>query len=288
MPTGACDEPAIAIDGRRTETRAAAGTGRLVISRGTRHSVVTRAFATSPLKWLTPAFDAPAAWIFSSSYGGGLVDGDAIDIDVTVEAHARAMLSTQASTKVYRAAVGAASHLSARIEDHGVLVNLPDPVVCFAQARYRQVQTFHLGEHANLVSLDWMTSGRFAYGERWDFEAYDSRTTVTVADRLLVNDALRLHQSDGRLSARMGRFDVMALVILVGPLLGTAVAETITSIASRAPARRPDLIASAAPIANGCIVRLAGMRVADVRSALRDLLAFVPALVGDDPWERKW
>jgi len=35
-------------------------------------------------------------------------------------------------------------------------------------------------------------------------------------------------------------------------------------------------------------VRLAGAHVEDVRGVLRGLLDFVPGLLGDDPWARKW
>jgi len=50
----------------------AASRASLTIARGPRGSVVTRAYAEAPLKWLTPASPRGAAWAFASSYGGGL------------------------------------------------------------------------------------------------------------------------------------------------------------------------------------------------------------------------
>ena len=35
-------------------------------------------------------------------------------------------------------------------------------------------------------------------------------------------------------------------------------------------------------------VRIAGRRSKQVGARLRELLGFVPALLGDDPWARKW
>ena len=111
--------------------------GIVAVRRGPRRSTVTRAYAESPLKWLTPATHGEAAWVFASSYGGGLVGGDHLDVEIDVGAGAAAFLSTQASTKVYRSPAGASTRLAARVADGGVLVSVPDPVVCFASSNYR-------------------------------------------------------------------------------------------------------------------------------------------------------
>ncbi len=146
----------------------AAGRGRLRIVPGARagRSVATEAFATSPLRLLLPANHGRAAWVYTSSFGGGLVDGDAIAIDLDVEGRAAAFLSTQASTKVYRSTRGTSAGLRARVGEEALLVVAPDPVVCFAASRYRQRQEFELAGNATLVAIDWMSAGRWAAEER--------------------------------------------------------------------------------------------------------------------------
>ena len=39
---------------------------------------------------------------------------------------------------------------------------------------------------------------------------------------------------------------------------------------------------------DGCIVRIAGVSFEEVAAAAREYLRFVPSLLGDDPWVRKW
>src|SRR5688572_14237285 len=73
------------------------GRGELEIVRGPRRSVVCCALATSPLRLLLPANHGQAAWIYTATYGGGLVDGDSMSLGVTVGPGASAFLSTQAS-----------------------------------------------------------------------------------------------------------------------------------------------------------------------------------------------
>jgi urease accessory protein len=267
----------------------AAGTGSVRVARGRRGSVVTHAFASSPLKWLTPRNRGDAAWLFSSSYGGGLVAGDALDVELTVEPDAAALLATQSSTKVYRSTRASSISLRAAVGDGAMLVNLPDPVVCFAHSQYRQVQVFDLGHRASLIALDWMTSGRRAHGERWAFDDYGARATVRTGGHVVAYDSVRLSSRDGDLAARMGRFDVLAVLIIVGTPLAAHVGGILSAVNALAPERRSSILIAAAPVADsGCVVRLAGAQVEDVRRAVRDLLAFVPGLLGDDPWARKW
>ena len=232
--------------------------GVVAVTRGPRGSTVTRAYAESPLKWLTPATRGEAAWVFAASYGGGLVGGDHLDVEVDVDAGAAAFLSTQASTKVYRSAAGASTRLAARVADGGLLVSLPDPVVCFASSNYRQTQTFAIEASAGLVALDWMTSGRRGSGERWAFDAYASTTSLRVGGRLVLHDAVRLSATDGDLASRAGRIDVLAVVVVAGERLAAEAARVLAAVvggAGRAPRRRR-AVGRAAARTGACASRL--------------------------------
>ena len=72
-----------------------------------------------------------AARCVLSSLGGGLLQGDAIAVEARVGAGATLQLSTQASTKVYRGARGAAQSLDADVAAGGLLVVTPDAVTPF-------------------------------------------------------------------------------------------------------------------------------------------------------------
>jgi urease accessory protein len=266
--------------------------GVVAVTRGPRGSTITRAYAESPLKWLTPVTRSEAAWVFAASYGGGLVGGDHLGIEIDVGEGAAAFFSTQASTKVYRSPAGASTSLAARVGVGGLLVSLPDPVVCFASSNYRQTQTFAIDASAALVALDWMTSGRRGSGERWAFDAYASTTSLRAGGRLVLHDAVRLSATDGDLASRAGRVDVLAVVIVAGERLASDAARIVATVAAMPVERRAHVILSAAPLPGlalpGCVLRIAGEHGEDVRAVLRRLLDFVPGLLGDDPWARKW
>jgi urease accessory protein len=267
----------------------APGHARLGVIRSGVRSVVSRAYATSPLRLLMPANHGHAAWIYSSSFGGGLVDGDHIAMDIDVGRGAAAFISTQASTKIYRSPHGTSAEMRARVAADGLLVVAPDPVVCFSGARYRQTQTFELADRGALVLLDWVSSGRHVAGERWAFDEYHNQITVRVDGRLLVHDALALRAADGNLRERLGRFNVLAVAVLAGAPLAAA-ASALVSIAAAWPVlKRSDQLVAATVLGDcGCVVRFAGTSVERVGRTIREFLGFLPALLGDDPWTRKW
>lgn len=266
-----------------------AGRGELTVVRAPDgRSVVSRAYATSPLRLLMPKNHGHAAWVYTSSYGGGLVDGDRIVLDIDVGAGAAAYVSSQASTKVYRSVRGTSAEVHARIGQEGLLVIAPDPVVCFAASRYQQVQHLDLAADGGLALVDWFSSGRHATGERWAFDEYRARLRVRQNGTIVVHDSLALRAEDGDLAARLGRFDVLGAALLLGPPMRDRAVEIVTRVAQMPVTRRADELLAAAPVGDGCLLRFAGTSVEHAGRTLREYLGFVPQLLGDNPWARKW
>jgi urease accessory protein len=243
------------------------------------------------LKLLMPRNHGHAAWVYTASYGGGLVDRDAQSLTIDVGAGAAALISTQAATKVYRSPHGTSARLDARVADEGLLVVAPDPVVCFAGATYRQVQRIDLASTAGLVFVDWLSSGRRASGEHWAFDRYSSRTIVRSDGRLVFADGLELSASAADLRARMGRFEALAVVVLAGARISPWAGPLLEAVDQSPVVRRPESYLSIARLDHagaGAVVRIAGESVEAVARRLREVLGFLPALLGDDPWARKW
>jgi urease accessory protein len=268
---------------------AAATPGRVhleFVHNGTR-TVVTRAYATSPLRLLTPVNHGPGAWVYTSTFGGGFVDGDDMTLNVNVRPGATAVLATQASTKIYRSPRGTCMQLNAYVDD-GVLFVLPDPVVPFAGARYRQEQRFSVSPGGSLLVVDAWSAGRCASGERWRFLEYSSLLKITVDDRLLVHDSLALRAADGDMPRRFGRFNALATVAIVGPVFRADTERLLMWSAGQHAAVRADQLVTVAPLSDkGCLVRIIGASAEKVGQTVRALLDFVPPLLGDNLWSRK-
>jgi urease accessory protein len=264
-------------------------TGTIDIIRASDRSVVTSLYATSPLRLLTPRSHGTAAWIYTSSYGGGLLGGDSVRLAVRVGPDARAFVSTQASTKVYRSDDGTSVSVHAHVARGGQLILWPDPVVCYAGSSYVQRQQVDLDAGAGLVLVDAMTSGRRGSGERWRFDRYLATLSIRCDGRLALFDAIDLSPADGDLAARMGRFDVLCTAVVAGAPLRNEADRIVAAIAGRTIVRGADALVAASPIDGvGCLLRIAGRSTEHVAGIVRDQLSFVTSVLGDDPWVRKW
>ena len=266
------------------------GTGVLHFARSGSRTVVRRAFATSPLKLLNPRAtdDIDVAWVYTATLGGGLLGGDAIHLNIDVATGARALLATQASTKIYRSTRPTSQHLSASIADGALLGIVPDPIVCFAGSSFQQEQRYELSRGASLVLVDWMSAGRYATGERWAFDRYASRLELRREGRRIVYDGLRLSRETDAGLERMGRFNVWLSAILMGPLVSSYAEKIVARVSSQSVAHRSSLIVSAAPLGvDGALLRVAGVSVEQVGAVL-ERLGFLRALFGGDPLTRQW
>ena len=276
----------------RTERDNPNGHGALHVASVAGRSAVVGSWARSPLRLLTPRAPGQSVWAYTSTFGGGMVAGDRTRLEVRVDAGATCFLSTQASTKIYRNPAGlpCAHELSATLEEDALLILAPDPVQCFAEARYEQRQSFYLQAQSSLVLVDWLSAGRTARGERWSFDRYFSRNEIQREGRKVLLDALLLDAHNGAMNAphRTGRYNCFATVVVLGPSLRSEATALLTAISQQAIAPRADLLVAASPLAEGVLLRLAGLSVEQVGDAISQQLQFVRSLLDDDPWLRKW
>jgi urease accessory protein len=264
---------------------AKAGTAYLQFSRAGEHTVLTRAFSTSPAKLISTNPGRAACWVYAATLGGGFVGGDRVDLSADVEDGARALLTTQASTKVYRSLRRSRQSVTAKIGDAALLAVIPDPIVCYARADFAQTQRYELAAGASLVLVDWMTSGRRNCGEHWAFSRYESRVTITRGDRTVFMDAVVLQPGFDAVAARMSGCHVLLTLVITGPLVRDAADELLRRI-SALPIG--PLVAASPLTRGGIVVRMAGTSVEHVGRALRERLAFLDPLIGGDLWSRKW
>ena len=268
----------------------APGHGVLAVARVAGRSVVVERRAASPLRLLCPSNAGVAAWTYTSTFGGGLVDGDDVHLGVTVGDRAQALLATQASTKAYRGPVGVRQRVEATVGAHALLVVISDPLVPFADARIDALLDVELGDGATLAAVEGLAAGRVASGERWAAARCQTRLRVRREGALLLDDALLLDPGTGRRRGAHGAVRRAGRTsCCVGPPCATRRARC-----SRVRGRR-----TASPrgfprsswrcrSTDGCLLRIAAASTAILNARVREALACVGPLLGDDPFTRRW
>ena len=148
--------------------------------------------------------------VFLLTYGGGLVGGDQISLDVDLEIGTRLVLVTQGSTKLFKTpsrSIVSAQTLNVNIARGASLCYLPDPTQPFAESVYEQKQTFFVASDgtSSLCVLDWVSEGRRARGESWSLWSWKGRNEIREASeeesgscRLLLRDAMALTDKTAR------------------------------------------------------------------------------------------
>jgi len=252
-----------------------------IVRPGPTRSDVHRLRGAGPLRVLCPRAAGNAAWLVTSSLGGGLVDGDHVAFDVTIDAGATCVVTTQASTKAYKGTTS--QRTSVRVHGDGVAIVVPDPVVPFRAAQFSQRTEIALDANATLVLCDVLTAGRVAFGERWSAAHLDTTLDLEIGGTRLLHDRVVLA---GDVAARMRRFEAIATAVLAGPRIADLAQAELAGLVG--VERGANVIVAGSPLGDGALFRIAGERVEDVVTTMRMLLTRSCSQLGEDPWSRKW
>jgi urease accessory protein len=132
---------------------------------------------------------------------GGVTGGDRFDLDISVGAGARLVVSTAAAEKIYRS-LGADAEVSVRlkVDREGSLLWLPQEAILFDQARLRRDIEIDLAADAKVMLAEALIFGRTASGEAMQNGSLTDRWRVRRDGKLIFAETLKL---DGAIAAKL-------------------------------------------------------------------------------------
>jgi urease accessory protein len=210
------------------------------------------------------------------------------------------VLSRASSTLVNHSTSAFATSQTLRLtlKADAALYLLPDPVTCFEDAMYNQIQHFQLEETSSLIILDWVTSGRRSRGEDWAFSRYYSVNEIIVGSTRIAKDIMLLEGESGaqsiahhrKLSEKLAPYACYGTLILYGPSVQRVIEDLQAQYKAIVVFKRhsPDnLIWSLSPLSGkGVVVRIAGQETESVKHWLRTSLGILRDLVGEDAYRK--
>jgi urease accessory protein len=149
---------------------------------------------------------------------GGVVGGDRLEIGVSVDAGAHALVTAPGAAKLYRSA-GNEAVLEQRlgIAEGGVLEWLPHEAILFPGARVRQRTRVELARDARFLGWELQSLGRPAIGERFASGSADLGLTVLRDGRPLLAERLCLRtEADIDGPSGLRGFPVTATLVATG------------------------------------------------------------------------
>ena len=167
-----------------TELVGRVGELTLVYSKLDHRTVISHSYFTTPWKLLPPIYldETGAAYTLLVNPSGGLVGGDHLSIDMTVEPGAHVLISAPSANRVYRSEGQVSEqHVHLRVGSGAVLEWFPEHTIPFAGSRFRQSLRATVESGATLLLWDALASGRIASGERWAFTDLENDIRITMA-----------------------------------------------------------------------------------------------------------
>ncbi len=146
--------------------------------------------------------DAKALTCYVLGYGGGLISGDEINLNICVKANAKLLITSQSTSKAFKAISGRDATFvktRAKVAKGGLLFLVPQPIQCFGQSVVSQETEVILegdatssdghshyssksvdkDEDPSLLLVDWYTGGRDNLdGGLWQLSSFHTKTTI--------------------------------------------------------------------------------------------------------------
>lgn len=186
-----------------------------------RRTRVTRMVSRAPLRLIETGQHDDRVEVQLASYGGGMLQGDRVALNIRCGTDTGLLLKSQANTHIYRNETQqeTVQLIQADCAERSHVVVLPDPVVLHAGAHFRQKQIWNLTPDTRLILADWMQSGRSESQEQFAFRHYESRIEIQLHGRPVVEEhfCCRPTADDIRSPALFGPYDTMLNLYLLGP-----------------------------------------------------------------------
>ena len=132
---------------------------------------------------------------FLMQLGGGIVEGERYNINVELKENVRAIVTTQAASKVYKCENSYESfqETTLKLEENSILEYITDPVILYKDAVYRQENNIYMTKSSTLIYTDGITSGWSPDKKRFQYEKAKLKTNIymdgvpVLLDNMLIN-----------------------------------------------------------------------------------------------------
>ena len=187
-----------------------AGAFEIVLERKNENTVISEKKFDGLIK-ISPTIHLDSEKIsayFIVGLGGGYVEGEKYKYSINLKEGSRAIITTQASTKVYKCEHGKKTEQKTLINlgKNSILEYITDSVILYKNAIYKQVNNIYMDESATLIYSDGITSGWSKEGEEFQYSNVQLKTSVYVNNKLVLLDNLLVNPRENDVT-KLGFFE---------------------------------------------------------------------------------
>lgn len=241
------------------------------------------------------AFRQPGSGVLVhlNNVSGGVLAGDRLALDVTVQAGANAQITTTGATRLYRHRAGALDSeqdATFSVGENARLEYLPDPLIPYAGSRHTQRTKMRLDAGASLFWWETLAPGRQASGESFAFESLRIESQVRTRNRPLLREDFLLEPLKRPLAvtARMREYSYVSSLYVCQDGRPAAfwrdLEDALNTAAARQTRRGETMWGASTLVSDGVIVRGLSTSNRFIPGALTDFWRMARrAVTGEDP-----
>jgi len=218
------------------------------------------------------------AYVYMMSPSGGILQGDRYRIDITLTNSAKAHLTTQGATRIYRMDKNYACQMvNIHVDEDCYLEYIPDQIIPYRDSRFYQIVNAKVHDKGSLVYSEILTPGRMASDEHFQYDILYLTTQATNQNgKLRFTDAYILQP-------KRRNFHLIGLLgenLVVGNLYALTKPEYIKTLVgeiSNCLKTYPNIQAgvSILPHESGIVIRILGKITDEVRDVIFGALGIV-------------
>ena len=202
--------------------------------------------------------------------GGGYVENEKFRNAIHVKENARAIVTTQAATKVYKCMNELPSYQRNEIEleENSVLEFVTDNVILYKDAMFRQDTTIRLRDTSTLMYTEGLTSGWSPDGKRFQYSSVQMKLRMFLNDKPIMLDNLKLDTRVDQMDS-LGFFEEYSnysSLIVIDSLVD---AKLIDTLRDKIKDLKLDIKAGITKLeCNGFVLRVLGNLTQDLEKAI--------------------
>lgn len=208
---------------------------------------------------------------FIVGLGGGYVEGEKYKYSINLKENSRAIITTQASTKVYKCVHGEKTEQKTVINlgKDSILEYITDSVILYKDAIYKQINDIHMDESATLIYSDGITSGWCKEGLEFPYSNVQLKNNVYVDNKLVLLDNLVVNPREYDVT-KLGYFEDyknFGTLLVINKNINTEVIEQLRNDIKNL--NLPICFGISELEANGFVLRVLGDLTQNIESAIQ-------------------
>lgn len=177
-----------------------AGYTELILQKTPRRTSAKKSYTVGAAK-VSPAIyldDDTIPCYYLIQLGGGYIEGEYYENNIKLEEESQAILTTQASSKIYKSENGIPSkqYTNLQLEKNSKLEFINDSVILYKDAVYEQTTDIYLNEESSLIYSDGITAGWSPDGKLFQYTSARLKTNIYLDGELIYLDNLKITPKD--------------------------------------------------------------------------------------------